>query len=226
MLKKKMWVALLATAVLFLSALAFAAMPDEQFIDLCINGSVAEIQEALKAGAKPNAHDSQGMTALMLAASFNRRDIASLLLERGADLEARDMFGFTTLMYTAQANPEPEIISFLLQKGANVNAKSKTDLTPLMVAANNAHTDPKVISLLLAADADINAEDNDGFTPLIWAAISSTPDMVSALLKAGANPHARERLHGKTAADYAAGNRAFQGLAGSMVLQSLREHAQ
>jgi len=225
MLKKKIWVALL-TAVLLLGAPALAAMSGEQFIDLCVNGSAVQVKQALDAGVRPNAHDSQGMTALMSAASFNRRDIAGLLLDRGADLEARDMFGFTALIHTAQATPEPETISFLLQRGAKVNAKSNTGLTALMVAANNDHTDPKVVSLLLAAGADVNAADNDGFTPLIWAAISSTPDMVSALLKAGADPRARERLHGTTAADCAADNKAFQGLAGSMVLQSLREHAQ
>ena len=225
MLKKKIWVALL-TAVLLLGAPALAAMSGEQFIDLCVNGSAVQVKQALDAGVRPNAHDSQGMTALMSAASFNRRDIAGLLLDRGADLEARDMFGFTALIHTAQATPEPETISFLLQRGAKVNAKSNTGLTALMVAANNDHTDPKVVSLLLAAGADVNAADNDGFTPLIWAASASSPEMVSALLKAGADPRARERLHGKTAADYAAGNKAFQGLAGSMVLQSLRERAQ
>jgi ankyrin repeat protein len=224
MLIEKMRTALFAVGVLFLSAPAMAVMPDEQFLDLCVQGSAAQVGEALEAGAKPDARDEQGATALMYAVSSNRREVIRLLLDRGADLHARDSFGLTALGHAAQS--EPETVSLLLDRGAEVNARSHTGLSPLMLAANSAGANLKVISLLLAAGAEVNAADNDGFTPLIWAAISSGPDTVSMLLSAGADARARERLHGKTAADYAASNKAFQGLQGSIVYPLLQRYAQ
>ena len=224
MFGKKIRAMLFAAWALLLCAPAVAALSDEQFIDLCANGSAARVKEALDLGAKPDARDGQGATALMYAASSNWREVVSLLLARGADLETRDDFGLTALGPAAQS--APETIALLIERGADVNARSHTGLSPLMLAVNSASANLKVISLLLAAGAKVNAADNDGFTPLIWAAISSGPDTVSALLAAGADAHARERLHGKTAADYAAANKAFQGLQGSLVFPLLRRHAQ
>jgi ankyrin repeat protein len=108
------------------------------------------------------------------------------------------------------AVPELETLSLLLGRGADVNARSRTGLTPMMMAANGPANTPGAIALLLAAGADVNAADDDGFTALIFAAVSSGPEMVSALLSAGADARARERLHGKSPADYAAENPALR----------------
>jgi uncharacterized protein len=47
---------------------------------------------------------------------------------------------------------------------------------------------------LIAKRADVNAAEADGSTPLLWAANLNDADLVSRLLKAGANPDARNRL--------------------------------
>ncbi|GHU35280.1 hypothetical protein AGMMS50256_30200 [Betaproteobacteria bacterium] len=217
--------ALLAATALLIGAPAFAVLSDEQFIDLCVDGTVTQVRAALDAGAKVDARDGQGATALMFAISSRRRDVAALLLDRGADIDARDTaFGFTAFAHAAQSDPEPETLDFLLRRGAKINTRSKTGLTPLMGAANGG-ANPEVIALLLKAGAEINAADNDGFTPLIWAAFSATPEVVSTLLDAGADARARERLHGKTVLDYATANPKMQGLQGMLVLQRLRERA-
>jgi ankyrin repeat protein len=227
MSSKKIRAALLAAWALFFCASAVAALSDEGFLDLCVNGSAAQVKEALDAGARLDARDGQGATALIYAASSKRREVAALLLDRGADIEARDDFGMTALGHSVQSGPENiplllETISLLLKRGADVNARSNTGLTPLMLAANGSPS-PQVIGLLLAAGAEVNAADDDGFTPLIFAAFSSGPDTVAALLAAGADARARERLHGKSVADYAAENKKLQG---SHAYRLLLERAQ
>jgi ankyrin repeat protein len=70
-----------------------------------------------------------------------------------------------------------------------------------------------VLLLLLEAGAQINAQDNEGMTPLMWAAKHNTnPDVVSTLLKAGANGKLTSK-EGKTAGAYADENEKLKGTA-------------
>lgn len=44
-----------------------AAMPDAEFVQLCVEGDLAAVRRALQEGANPNAADKHGETALMQA---------------------------------------------------------------------------------------------------------------------------------------------------------------
>jgi len=189
---------------------AIATMSDEQFTELCVDGSRQQIISALENGANINARDSQGVTALMYAASFNNFEATHLLLERGADLRARDDFGVEALGHCAMSNHDPEMISFLVNKGSNTNAKSNNGNTVLMWASNS--NKASVVRALLAAGADINAADPDGFTPLIWASFSNSPEVVEVLLDAGANALAKDK-NGKSVIEYAVQNDKLRGSA-------------
>ena len=68
---------------------------------------------------------SQEVTPLNIAASGNDLKKVSLLLEKGAELEARDIDGWTPLMVAAGKSSTPEIVQLLLEKGADALAKDK-----------------------------------------------------------------------------------------------------
>ena len=70
-------------------------------------GSVAETDRLLKAGADPNVVDAGGTTALMGATLFGGADLVKLLLDRGADPNRSGVGGTTALMW-AVPNPEWE----------------------------------------------------------------------------------------------------------------------
>ena len=94
--------------------------------------------------------------------------LMDLLLERGADVNARGNFGKTALMYAAQFNLI-DTATLLLERGADVNTKTSTtndcwsginvtDRTALMYAARNA--DLAMVDLLLRHGADAGAIDS------------------------------------------------------------------
>src|SRR5208282_274391 len=55
-------------------------------------------------------------------------------LEVGGNIEYRDKYGFTPLMWAANIGT-PEMVKALISAGANVKARTKYGLTALMLAA-------------------------------------------------------------------------------------------
>jgi len=87
----------------------------------------------LAKGAKVNARDSAGQTALTLAAAVG--DVASLrvLLRAGAYIHTRDKKGNGALMGAIQHH-RPDTIKFLLKQGINANARNKEGTSVLAYA--------------------------------------------------------------------------------------------
>lgn len=66
------------------------------------------------------------LTPLMLAAPFGLRDLTRMLLERGADVEARDVRGMTPLMLAAASEAQDNaVVKMLLARGASPGAHSE-----------------------------------------------------------------------------------------------------
>ncbi|NCG57103.1 MAG: hypothetical protein GWP35_09400 [Proteobacteria bacterium] len=85
---------------------------------------------------------------MLAALNSSTPEIVPLLLEKGAEVNARDTDGFTPLMWAARSST-PEIVQLLLEKGADVNARTTGGFTPLMVAAGNSKGKSAEIKQLL-----------------------------------------------------------------------------
>lgn len=108
-------------------------------------------------------------------------------IDRGANVNAQDNFGFTALMVAARYNENPGVITTLLKAGAKVKVNAGGGQTPLMLAARFSK-DPDGIIALLEAGADVHTAAVDGWTPLIAAAAyNQNTDFTTALLNAGAD---------------------------------------
>ncbi|MDX2213077.1 MAG: ankyrin repeat domain-containing protein [Oculatellaceae cyanobacterium bins.114] len=96
-------------------------------------------------------------------------NIAQLLIDAGADVNAKTQSPeMTPLMATATAGHK-DIADLLIQSGARINAKAKDFQTSLHYAVRRGHV--ALVELLIEKGADVNADSNGG-TPLCIAAES------------------------------------------------------
>ena len=123
-----------------------------------------------------------GFTPLM--ASLHDITITELLIEKGADIEAKDDDGINALVYASTYNNE-EMVKFLLEKGADANTVCEIENehidilpTPLMNAAYRGNTN--IINMLLENGADINYTTDYGMTAL-------NTNIINMLLENGAD---------------------------------------
>ena len=126
-------------------------------------------------------------------------DFAKMLIEAGADVNAKDRDGKTVLMCAA-TTIYTEIAQLLIAAGADVNASDMYGRTALMEAANRG---TEIVQLLIDANANVNASDNQGITALMLT--DSFTGTAQLLIAAGANVNARSN-GGRTALIRAAKN--------------------
>ena len=173
-----------------------------------IRGDIAPVRDYLAAGGDANARNARGATLLHYAASADRLDLAEMLLDHRADVNARVMApgdilgaGSTALDYAA-ANGYATLAKLLINRGANVYAAYASGRTVLHVAATNGRTE--IVRLLLQRGADPNARDEDGSAPIDEAAWRGFHDIVALLLDAGARIDSPQTKTGATPLNEAA----------------------
>jgi N-acyl-D-amino-acid deacylase len=91
-----------------------------------ILGNVENVRLLLKAGARTEMRTSSGKyTPLMFAAFRNDPKLVQMLLDAGAEVNARDAVGSTVLMWAAYSDKtDTRVIEILLKAGADVNARN------------------------------------------------------------------------------------------------------
>jgi len=181
------------------------------FFELVKTATPQEVQAAIGQGVDVNAQDEQaehGENALMYAAEYNPNpEVIATLLKAGADINARNGFDATVLMFAVH-NPNPAVITMLLKAGADVNADDQGH-SALMGAVRTNNL--AVVTTLLKAGAHVNAEDMAGSTVLMYAVsgegnhpVNSNPEVITTLLKAGANVNAQNHGGGQSVLMWAA----------------------
>jgi len=146
----------------------------------------------IRRGANVNAHRPDRLdTPLHFASNV---EVAGVLIEHGAEVEALDWSGRTPLHWAAQFGLV-DVADLLIQSGAGVDRQGKDGATPLHWAARGGHHE--VARLLLARGAKPDAKDHEGCTPLHFGAWRGKLEAVEVLLRVGANPSIRDKS-GKT----------------------------
>lgn len=123
-----------------------------------------------------------GTPALVVAR--RDRELAELLLENGANIDARSFHGFGVLDDT-----DPEHAAFFLERGATVTIHAAAELNLLDRAKAILDDDPEAV----------NSRGGDGKTPLH---VAKTPELVDLLLDRGADLEARCEDHRSTPLQY------------------------
>ena len=171
----------------------------------------------LKAGLvkadTPGMRDSQGNTPLANAVAGARADrmrdeggaygeplsdaqyeIVQMLLKRGANPNAYIEGWNQTVLGHAAARGDLRVVKLLLKHGANVQARMGDGSTALAEAAQGeqpAQADA-IAAILIARDVPVAAANHRGETALHAAARSGNTVLIERLLKAGADPMAKD----------------------------------
>ncbi|KAA0147684.1 hypothetical protein FNF29_07236 [Cafeteria roenbergensis] len=152
-------------------------------------GNTGEVTRLLGEGAPVNwANCRDGQTPLVRAAQKGHAESMRVLLNRGADLEAKNKDGRTALMWAAFSG-KSLIMALLLDRGAALEAKDKNDSTALMWAAH--HVKVEALALLLDRGAGLACKNKNGWTALLWAAWNGKVEAVALLLDRGADLDAK-----------------------------------
>ena len=158
-------------------------------------------------------------TLLFRACSDGDVDRVRILLDHGANVNAREEEGETPLMYAA-VQDKTDVMQLLLDRGADINAASINGETALMRAVGVKRydasdlllqrgadiekgnpliyaagvNDPRLVALLLNKGAKVNATDDEGNTALAAAVTRRvSPDVVRLLIDAGATIDTRNK---------------------------------
>ncbi|KAL6894722.1 hypothetical protein GGI43DRAFT_424618 [Trichoderma evansii] len=159
-------------------------------------GGRADIVRLLLQTATINEMDRGGRTSLSRASENGHEAVAlgngheamaRLLINKGADINARNKLGETPLLLALEKGYEAAA-RLLIDKGADINARNKYKDTPLLWALENSHE--AVVRLLINKGADINASDKYKNTPLLWALDNGNEAMARLLIDKGADINA------------------------------------
>ncbi|XP_010161345.1 ankyrin-2-like, partial [Antrostomus carolinensis] len=131
-----------------------------------------------------------GYTPLHIAAKKNQMQIATTLLNYGAETNILTKQGVTPLHLASQEG-HTDMVTLLLEKGANIHVATKTGLTSLHLAAQEDKVN--VAEILTKHGANQDAQTKLGYTPLIVACHYGNIKMVNFLLKQGANVNAKTK---------------------------------
>ena len=174
---------------------------NSQLLEAVSSRNIDEINYIIDRGADIDTRDKYGGTPIhnALESSVTRQlrnidewsedgisetsnvDIVKILLDRGADIEAKNNVGNTPLIEAASIG-DIDSLKALLNRGADIEAKNNDGNTSLIEAKT-----VDILKVLIDRGADIEAKNNDGNTPLVEAAMYGQVERVKNLIFRGAS---------------------------------------
>lgn len=167
-------------------------------------GNATIANQLLEHGAKPDLTDKDGKTPLFVAMgsqifqkSFDRLPVIEALTEHGADIDrlwspsAGD--GGVSLLDLAVQENDISVFRYLIDRGAKqiANSLDARESEGEPIAFDVAHWGrTEMLQILIAKGLDPNLRDRQyGYTLLNQTSVGHYPQLVEALLEAGANPN-------------------------------------
>ena len=167
----------------------FAAVPaDAPIADASMRNDAAQVRLLVANGAEVNAAHGDGMTGLHWAAENGNPEIANILLESEADVEAVTRLGAYRPLHLAARRGHASVIQLLLDASADPEVESTTgSVRPLHFAAASGNA--AAVQALIDHGVELDAKESMwGQTPLMFAAAAGRTEVIRLLLQGGADP--------------------------------------
>ncbi|THX55486.1 hypothetical protein D6D06_04888, partial [Aureobasidium pullulans] len=155
----------------------------------CLSGNTALVSLLLGRGVHPNARDKSYGSALQGLCAYSLDidpEMIQLLLDRGADVDARGG-KFGTALCEAASQNKVKMVRMLLERGADPNLRDKRFGSALQAACGGRYgTLPDLVQLVLNNGADVNARGGKYGNALCAAVRTQSTEVVQMLLAEGA----------------------------------------
>jgi hypothetical protein len=138
----------------------------EEFYDAIKRGDLESVKELFDKSII-NIKNAYGVTPLIMAVSRSYEDIAKFLIKNGADVNAKDNEGSSTLLHSCFVD-DSKIAELLVRSGADINVQDNFGITPLIYSCSEGYIN--LAKLLVKYGADINMRTKYG------TALESTDD--------------------------------------------------
>lgn len=142
---------------------------EQALITAAAKGDTTSVLELLASGAKIDATNQQGDTAIMAATKGAHVATVEALIAQGADLNRRNHNQDNVLLYASAAG-DLAIVQLAIEAGADTTITNRFGGTGLIPAADRGHVDI-VEYLLTQSDVDVNHLNNLHWTALLEAVI-------------------------------------------------------
>jgi ankyrin repeat protein/L-ascorbate metabolism protein UlaG (beta-lactamase superfamily) len=149
------------------------------------SGNLEVVNLLIDHGADLQYRNSEGETALHLAAAKGSIPIAQMLLTRGLDVNTIDNGGRNPICQAMWG--QPEMVRWLIDNGSQVNAMTDSTGSPLQYAVGQGDT--SIVRTLLSHGANVNGHNANWSSPLYSAARDGNIATARILLEAGADPN-------------------------------------
>ncbi|USP74194.1 hypothetical protein yc1106_01468 [Curvularia clavata] len=150
----------------------------------------------------------EGATLMHAAVLSRNHELVDLLLQKGADMNSRDKYGFTPFIIACPTPPED--FDFIISRGADAFAVDRLGRSTLYHAAAHGSMESVRYLLDLGAASDeknnslsIETTEHRGWTPLIAAITKKHEDIALYLLERGASATHYTNDKKRTALHYA-----------------------
>ena len=148
----------------------------EQLFQAAKLGETDTVIKLIDDGAKLNAQDSNGRTALMIATYNNDVKTAKVLIDAGADVNIQDHMKNSPFLY-AGAEGFIDILKLTIKAGADPTITNRYGGTALIPASEHGYVNV-VKELLINTDIDVNHVNNLGWTALLEAIILNNGNQI------------------------------------------------
>lgn len=155
------------------------------------------MDELIKRGDDVNKKDDEKSTPLIWLAIGNNEneenslEVFNLLIENGADIDAINDYGLTSL-HLSVSKGRLDMVKNLIEEGSELNLRDNNSYTSLHSAIMVKHEILEeyrldIVKELIRAGANLNLIDDRGYTPLHLSVLTDQIDITKELLENGAD---------------------------------------
>lgn len=154
-------------------------LKNQMLFDAVVNNNVAQVKIALDEGADVNAKAKNSATPLLIAADRGHTEIASILIDASAKLEAKSIGQQNhTPLLRAIVKGHTETASLLIKSGASIEAENSEGKCILRAVE---FKNTEIIKMLIEYGVEVNVVNLYGSTPLSLASALDLTEVVQMI---------------------------------------------